>query len=471
MKYILTRFAQIATFAAVLIAPLVVSAQAVSNVQGLFAWFLNILNQWVVPIIFAMAFIMFLYGVYRFFIAGGDDEEKVKQGQRFVMWSIIGFVLMFTIWGIINLFINTLQFSGANEPGLPQFGANGLTTSGYVVSGGGNSFAGFLGGIFGGTAGGQQTGGVAAGTILTNPSTGQSVVMNGPNTFPAGPGGDCFGMGNLIAGSNNCRPNGTGVPKTQAGGGGAPGSGGSGPFGNTTGTACASNSQCPDICDTITGTCQAAGPNTYFCADDSVPQGGVCKDGKPPQNSNDEDAGAGNLGGKCNVNNDCSDNDGVCNQSTGVCAKDDAQTYSCQGDTSSFDASTGKCSDGTEPLNVNGQPLDGSSASSDGSGSDSSTVTCQDGNTAPAAIGCTTCSDGSTAASDATCPAGTPGSDYGGTVSCEDGNSVPTNIGCTTCSDGSTAASDATCPSGTPGSDSCATYGMTTCSDDPSSCC
>lgn len=68
---------------------------------------------------------MFIYGVYKYFIQGGAEEEKVQEGQRFVMWSVIGFALMFSIWGLINLLINSFGLDNTSRPALPTFGVSG----------------------------------------------------------------------------------------------------------------------------------------------------------------------------------------------------------------------------------------------------------------------------------------------------------------------------------------------------------
>jgi hypothetical protein len=95
---------------------------SVTSVPDLFTLVLYFLNGYVVPVIFAIAFIMFLFGVYNYFIAGGASEEKQGQGKQFVLWSIIGFVLMFSIWGLINIFINTFALDNY-QPALPGFNA------------------------------------------------------------------------------------------------------------------------------------------------------------------------------------------------------------------------------------------------------------------------------------------------------------------------------------------------------------
>ncbi|MDB5189406.1 MAG: hypothetical protein JWL82_363 [Parcubacteria group bacterium] len=80
-----------------------------------------VIDRYLVPVIFALAFIVFIIGVYRYFIAGGANEEKRAEGQKFVMWGLIGFVLMFSVWGLINLLVGSLGFGGQNRPGLPTF--------------------------------------------------------------------------------------------------------------------------------------------------------------------------------------------------------------------------------------------------------------------------------------------------------------------------------------------------------------
>lgn len=80
---------------------------------------LGVIDSVVIPVIFAIAFLVFIWGVYRYFIAGAAQEEKREEGKKFVMWGIIGFVIMISVWGIVNLLVNTLGFDKENRPCLP----------------------------------------------------------------------------------------------------------------------------------------------------------------------------------------------------------------------------------------------------------------------------------------------------------------------------------------------------------------
>lgn len=87
-----------------------------------FANILVFIDAILVPFIFALAFVVFLWGVFQYFIAGGADEEKRKQGRSFILWSVIGFFLMVSIWGLVNLLGTSLGFGAEQRPRLPTFG-------------------------------------------------------------------------------------------------------------------------------------------------------------------------------------------------------------------------------------------------------------------------------------------------------------------------------------------------------------
>lgn len=61
------------------------------------------INKILVPAIFGLAFLVFIWGVFKTFILGGSDEDKQKEGKQLMMYAIAGFVLMVSIWGIVKL--------------------------------------------------------------------------------------------------------------------------------------------------------------------------------------------------------------------------------------------------------------------------------------------------------------------------------------------------------------------------------
>ena len=72
------------------------------------------INNILIPFLLTLALLFFIYGVFKYFIQGGDDEEKRKEGKNVVMWAIIGFVAIVSIWGIVNLITSGIGLPGDN---------------------------------------------------------------------------------------------------------------------------------------------------------------------------------------------------------------------------------------------------------------------------------------------------------------------------------------------------------------------
>ena len=82
-------------------------AQFVSGTDGTFG-VIGLINSVIVPVIFALAFLVFIYGVVKYFFIHGGDEAKRAEGRQFMLWGILGLVVLFSIWGFVNLLLSTL---------------------------------------------------------------------------------------------------------------------------------------------------------------------------------------------------------------------------------------------------------------------------------------------------------------------------------------------------------------------------
>ncbi|MEK7162538.1 MAG: hypothetical protein AAB730_01610 [Patescibacteria group bacterium] len=58
----------------------------------------------VLPLLFILATIVFLWGVILYITAGGD-EEKRKEGRNYIIYGLIGLFVMVAVWGIVNIMI------------------------------------------------------------------------------------------------------------------------------------------------------------------------------------------------------------------------------------------------------------------------------------------------------------------------------------------------------------------------------
>jgi len=64
-------------------------------------------------LLFALALVFFLYGVFEF-IANQDNEEKKTKGKSHMLWGIIGITIMIGVFALMNIIINTFGIDGIN---------------------------------------------------------------------------------------------------------------------------------------------------------------------------------------------------------------------------------------------------------------------------------------------------------------------------------------------------------------------
>lgn len=80
----------------------------------------NFINGILMPVFMAIAFIVFLWGVFKYFIWGAENEMEKADGRKFVMWGIIGFVIILSLWGLVNLVTGVLALPNNNAPAPPR---------------------------------------------------------------------------------------------------------------------------------------------------------------------------------------------------------------------------------------------------------------------------------------------------------------------------------------------------------------
>lgn len=83
----------------------------------------SFINGTLIPLLFGLALLVFLWGMFKYFILGGGEDESREEGRKLMMWAIIGFVVMVSVFGIVNMIASGLGFSGSdtiqNIPDVP----------------------------------------------------------------------------------------------------------------------------------------------------------------------------------------------------------------------------------------------------------------------------------------------------------------------------------------------------------------
>src|SRR3989338_7083179 len=68
------------------------TAAETDSARGIVDWFISLINSSLVPLIFALAFLLFLFGVFKYFFSlGSDAEESRQKGKQFILWAVIAF--------------------------------------------------------------------------------------------------------------------------------------------------------------------------------------------------------------------------------------------------------------------------------------------------------------------------------------------------------------------------------------------
>jgi hypothetical protein len=72
----------------------------------------HVINPLVV-LLFAVAFVQFVIGLFKFF-GSRENAEELQTGKRHMLWGIIGMAIMVSVFGIMNLLTNTIGTGDVN---------------------------------------------------------------------------------------------------------------------------------------------------------------------------------------------------------------------------------------------------------------------------------------------------------------------------------------------------------------------
>lgn len=118
------KFSLFLTSFTLMVIPFLVQAQTYFGpIDNLFLRAAGFINTILVPLIFTLALLAFIWGMFQYFILNGDNDTERKKGKALMVSAVVGFVLMVSIWAIVNLVASGLT-TGLNNstprlPGVP----------------------------------------------------------------------------------------------------------------------------------------------------------------------------------------------------------------------------------------------------------------------------------------------------------------------------------------------------------------
>ena len=109
----------ISLFSAVLatLFPLVSFAQITTSGTGgpledLLRNILTFGNEVLIPFIIGIGFLMFVWGMFQYFIAGGASDESREKGKKLMINATVAFVVIIIFFGAINLLTSSTGLQG-----------------------------------------------------------------------------------------------------------------------------------------------------------------------------------------------------------------------------------------------------------------------------------------------------------------------------------------------------------------------
>lgn len=101
-----------------------VTFAAINNISDVGSFIIDTINGIFVPVLFSVAFIVFVWGAFKTFILGANSADVKKQGTNLMMYGLIGFFVMVSVWGIVNVLTGSISFGDNSGPtgGLPSTG-------------------------------------------------------------------------------------------------------------------------------------------------------------------------------------------------------------------------------------------------------------------------------------------------------------------------------------------------------------
>lgn len=81
---------------------------AYANVDSFVSKVNKLIINPLIILLFALAVVYFLYGVFEF-ISNSENEEKKTTGKSHMIWGIVGIVIMMGVFTILSIIMNTFN--------------------------------------------------------------------------------------------------------------------------------------------------------------------------------------------------------------------------------------------------------------------------------------------------------------------------------------------------------------------------
>ena len=98
----------------------VVAHGQLGNVESLVLSLRRIIDI-LIPLVAAIALLYFFWGLAKFILAAGDEEERAK-GKSIMIWGIVALFIIVSVWGLVQWIGNALGIGTPQSVEIPGIG-------------------------------------------------------------------------------------------------------------------------------------------------------------------------------------------------------------------------------------------------------------------------------------------------------------------------------------------------------------
>lgn len=81
-----------------------------TTLTGIITYFACFINDYLIPFVFAIAILYFIYGVVKYVIMADSDKAR-EEGRKFMIYGVVALFVMISVWGLVNILNKTFGTS------------------------------------------------------------------------------------------------------------------------------------------------------------------------------------------------------------------------------------------------------------------------------------------------------------------------------------------------------------------------
>ncbi len=92
-----------------------------NGLQQVIPALLSFIDNYLIPFLLGLAFLIFVWNAVRFFVIGGATDEGKENAKNLALYSIAAFIFILSFWGLVNILVNGLNLDNCNNQLVPDY--------------------------------------------------------------------------------------------------------------------------------------------------------------------------------------------------------------------------------------------------------------------------------------------------------------------------------------------------------------